>query len=335
MGSEASINNAVRAATPSVYDRPMPFQSNFNLTRFFIFTLQFSLFAFVLFATACKRTAQPAPTPPTTPRIVALSPAAAVTLRDLGLESKIVGRHAYDMVLDPALPSCGDQLGLDFENLLRVQPTHIVIQWGKRDLPSRLTELAAEHSWTITTYDPLTLADLRADTQRLAGVFAGAPGFDAANAAHVMAEFDRAFAKRSPDLSRAGKVLLLWSASPPAALGPGSWHHQILQAIGGRPAIGEGAASIALDQEDALRLAPDAIVLVVPRDREAKSAPSPAPPMDAETRAKLLGPLAALDLPAIRTNHVALLDDPLAHTPSTAMIRFADELAEVLVAWSP
>jgi ABC-type Fe3+-hydroxamate transport system substrate-binding protein len=299
-------------------------------------TFHVSLFTLLLL-TACKRSPSPAPTPPASPRIVALSPGAAVTLQDLGLAPSIVGRHAYDMVLDPALPSCGDQLGLDFENLLRVHPTHIIIQWGKRDLPARLTQLAAEHAWTITAYDPLTLADLRADTQRLARMFASVPGFDTSKAARLTAEFDRAFAKRTPDLSRAGKVLLLWSASPPAALGPGSWHHQILTAIGGTPAITEGAASISLDQEDALRLAPDAIVLIIPHDPDAKlttSATQPRTPMDAEIRAKLLGPLAKLDLPANRSNHVALIDDPLAHTPSTAMIHFADELAKVLGAWA-
>lgn len=308
---------------------PAPFNS--NSTRTIILTLFFSLFALLFFA-SCKRT--PAPTPPASPRIVALSPAAAVTLRDLGLAPSIVGRHAYDMVLDPGLPSCGDQLGLDFENLLRVQPTHIVIQWGKRELPARLTQLATERSWTITTYDPLTLADLRADTQRLATLFADAPGFDARTFAHVMAEFDRAFAKRSLDLARAGKVLLLWSTSPPAALGPGSWHHQILIAIGGTPAITEGAASISLDQEDVLKVSPDAIVLVIPRGRDDQPASSEMLPMDAETRTKLLGPLAGHDLPAIRSNHVALIDDPLSHTPSTAMIHFADELAEVLAVWA-
>lgn len=311
----------------------MPRRSRTTLASLLLFAFHFSLFT-LLAISGCKRTPPPSPPAPASPRVVALSPAAAVTLRDLGLAPNIVGRHAYDMVLDPALPSCGDQLGLDFENLLRVQPTHIIIQWGKRDLPARLTQLAAEHSWTITTYDPLTLADLRTDTQRLATLFAGVPGFDSANASRLSAEFDRAFAKRSPDLARAGKVLLLWSTSPPAALGPGSWHHQILQAIGGTPAIAEGAASISLDQEDTIKLAPDAIVLIIPRDRDATPAPSPTQPMDAATRTKLLGPLASLDLPAIRTNHVALIDDPLAHTPSTAMIRFADELAEVLASWA-
>lgn len=307
--------------------------SKATFERLFIFTLRVSLFI-LLFVGGCKRNLPPTLSSPTSPRIIALSPAAAVTLRDLGLAPSIVGRHAYDMVLDPALPSCGDQLGLDFENLFRVQPTHIVIQWGKRDLPARLTQLAAERSWTITTYDPLTLADLRADTQRLSALFAEAPGFDSSKASHLMAEFDRAFSKRTPDLSHAGKVLLLWTASPPAALGPGSWHHQILTAIGGTPAISEGSASISLDQEDVLRLAPDAIVLIIPRDRDAQPAPSAKQPTDAETRTQLLGPLATLDLPAIRSNKVALIDDPLAHTPSTAMIHFADELAEVLTTWA-
>src|SRR5688572_2242849 len=87
---------------------------------------------------ACDRSA-PAPGPATAdragpPRVVALSPGLAVTMRDLGLGDLLAGRHGFDAWSDPALPVCGDQSGLDYERLLAVRPTHILVQWGQRDL---------------------------------------------------------------------------------------------------------------------------------------------------------------------------------------------------------
>ena len=55
----------------------------------------------------CRRV-QPASSKPAaaagTPRIAAISPALAITLRDLGLAGSIVGRHAWDMALDLSVP---------------------------------------------------------------------------------------------------------------------------------------------------------------------------------------------------------------------------------------
>ena len=64
----------------------------------------------------------------------------------------------------------------------------------------------------------------------------------------------------------AGRVLLLWPTNPPAAVGPGSFHHEVLVRAGGRPAIESGSAYIELDAEGVLALAPDAIMVISPRD---------------------------------------------------------------------
>lgn len=258
------------------------------------------------------------------PRIVALSPALAVTLRDLGLGDRIVGRHRFDMVLDDSLPICGDQSGIDYEALLRVNPTHVLIQQAR--VPPRLATLARSNGWDVLNLPTLSLEDIERATELLWRTFAP-PGVGPPK---ILLRMRRAWSGRGTDLRSGARVLLLMSVDPPQALGPGSFHQQILERLGGTPAISAGRPYMRLGAEDVARLAPEAIVLIVPRP---VGSPQPPDPTWEQIRGRL-GVLGRLDLPAVRARHVALIDDPLSLTPSTAMIDFADRLAEILSAWA-
>ncbi|MFN0132420.1 MAG: ABC transporter substrate-binding protein [Phycisphaerales bacterium] len=272
-------------------------------------------------------TSKPSPTPPGAARVVALSPALAVIARDLGFAPLIVGRHGYDMVLDRAMPVCGDQAGIDYEALLRVRPTLVLTEWSG-ELPPRLLTLGKQHGWRIQNFNLLTLDDIADATVWLAGTLG--TGLPDSPASALSRRMDAAWSLH-PGLERAGRVLLLESLDPPAALGPGSCHHQVLVRIGGTPAIVTGAPYVTLDAEDLLRLAPDAIVWINPRD---PAAPHAADALDPAALRRRLGRIGDLDLPAFRTGRVALIDDPLSLTPSTAMIAFAEHLAAILERWS-
>lgn len=276
-------------------------------------------------------------------RIVALSPALAITLRDLGLAEHIVGRHGYDLALDPAIPVCGDQAGIDYEALILARPTHIVMQWGSRDLPPRLGELATAHGWTILNYDLLTLNDVRISAVELHDALAGPESQrlgqgatvrtarSAAPAPAILDRLESAFRHRGAGFAGAGRVLLLLSASPVAAVGPGSFHQQALESIGGIPALTRGGPYQELDIEDVIRLAPDAIVLLRPRDRDAPSATGP---LSIERRDRLLGILAGRPIPAVENGRIAVIDDPLCLLPGSSLVVFADDLAQILSQWS-
>lgn len=268
----------------------------------------------------CARQEPPAATTPSLPpRIAVLSPALAVTLADLGLRDDIVGRHGWDMILDPSVPVCGEQNAIDYEALLRVRPTHVLTEWGARALPARLTDLAQSSGWVTHDFRLLTLEDIDASVTTLEALFpAAAPS---ARAQH----FHR-LATETPPLPRwDGRVLLLMSAAPIAALGPGSAHQELLLRVGGRPAITEGSPYMTLHAEDVLRLAPDAIVLI-------QSAP---PDADAPPEIEaLLGVVAKLDIPATRQHRIRIIRDRLALLPSTALADIADELAGAIDAWS-
>ena len=262
-------------------------------------------------------------------RIAAIGPAVAIILKDLGLEDLIVGRHGYDMALDPALPVCGAPNGIDYEALLRTRPTPLGSQWDQREKPARLKRLAESLQWDVRYERLATLDDVRTCAAQLASLFADELSARGRDPALLLERMDAAWAKRDANLAGAGTVLLLIGTNPPGAVGPGSFHHDVLERIGGIGALRHARAYVTMDVEDVIRLAPDAIVLVFPRPRGAPTT-DPTP----EEIARLLGPLASRDIPAVTNGRVALIDDPLCQTASTALIDFADQLAQILGRWS-
>jgi ABC-type Fe3+-hydroxamate transport system substrate-binding protein len=271
-------------------------------------------------------------TPP--PRVVALSPAIAVALRDIGLADLIVGRHGFDAWTDQSIPVCGDQSGIDYEALLAAKPTHVLVQWGQRDLPTRLADLAERHRWTVRSFNPLSLSEVREMAGVLSDLFPRGTIDEGAHDEELppwLAAMDAAWRKQDGERAAAGRVLVLHGVSPPNALGPGSFHYQVLERIGGTPALTQGSPYITLDLEDVRALAPDAIVLLSPRP---PGSPSPAAAMTAPELAAAIGPLSRLDIPAVRNARIAVIDDPECLLPSTSMVRFAQELARVLDGWA-
>jgi ABC-type Fe3+-hydroxamate transport system substrate-binding protein len=284
----------------------------------------------VLALIACTRTAPPAPPtpPPTGARVVALSPAIASIMADVGLADRLVGRHGSDEWCDQSLPVCGDQVtGVSYEALLRIAPTHVFLQVP--EIPPRLRDFAESRGVVVQNFSILSLDEIRTAARRLTAWNAGAgPVPDTAPRAAIEDRMDTAWS-RQPGVraEKVGRVLLLAGVDPAGALGPGSWHDDLLRRLGATPAISTGAAYITMDAEDVLRLAPDAIILFAPRPPTAPARPG----IDAKA---MLGRLGTLDIPAVRAGRIAIIDDPMGQLPSTAMIRVAQEMTRVLVAWS-
>lgn len=292
---------------------------------------------------ACERSAPapipPAPSPPAArdpvapaQRVVVLSPALAVIVRDLGYADRVVARHAYDDVLPHDLPAVGDQAGIDYEALLRVNPTHVLLQWGARDVPERLTQLSVAHAWRITNSNPLSLADIERSVREIDAALAG----DGSPTPRAVALLQALQEIRTPQDAAAawGPVLLLASVDPPAALGPGSCHDEILRGVGGQPAILQGTPWMELSREDIVRLQPRAIVLVRPRSAKGVTdADGPAADQAADQSGDVWQPLRGLGLTALDENRVAVIDDHEGLLPSTSMIRVADTIRKMVLSW--
>jgi hypothetical protein len=132
-----------------------------------------------------------------------------------------------------------------------------------------LVEMAEREDWTLLDFDLLTVEEIGKSVVALAREFDGLvdvrrPELEGAAGASAQDLVERMFPRGGETFG--GRVLLLWPSSPPAAVGPGSFHHEILERVGGVPAIEEGSAYIELDAEDVLGLAPDGIVLIAARE---------------------------------------------------------------------
>lgn len=266
-----------------------------------------------------------------TDRLAVLSPALAVVLRDLGIGDLMIARHGFDVWSDQSLPVVGDQAGIDYEALLRADPTSVLLEWGRRELPARLTELGKTRAWDIINCSTLSLDDIRQTTRRLWSFTPESRMSEdrdrAWEEADIHARMKRAWSRREPppNIERIGNVLLVISTEPTlGALGPGSAHAEILTLVGGRPELADGLPYQELDAEDLLRRNPGGIILIKPRPPGHSKEPRPDP----------LAPLRGRGLAAERDGRLAVIDDPLALIPSTSLIGFADSLSEILSRWS-
>lgn len=257
-------------------------------------------------------------------RIVSLSPAGSKILIDLGLESAIVGRHNYDQAVSADVAPVGEQGAIDYEKLLTIAPTHVIVQTDSQSMPTRLTQIAGETGFEIVNLTrTLTLDDVQHATRQLEDRFAPNAG--------LADRLKTAIQPRDEDRSAWGTVLVVMHTAPTVdVLGPGSAHQELIERLGFTPAVAQGQPYMPTDAEDVLAMDPGVIVLVVPRTRDAEPTPMDWRPTDEE-----LGSLAGLGLRAVESGRVVLIDDPLALLPSTAFIGVCEELERRLGALGP
>ena len=318
--------------------------------------LSLTLLALLTLLVSCDRPVSPA-NAPSAPRaieleamrFVTLSPALGLMLQDLGIEDRVVGAHDWDHALGRSIPRVGSLDGIDYEALLLANPTHVLIELSAdAALPARLASLSRQHGWVVRRVGSLdTLDDVGETMDDLYLSYVSPPEAGATSTigfSDPAARFDktmpseafaRAISDRGPSVRGAGRVLLLGALGPPQAIGPGSFHHQVLTRLGGQNAIDSGGMWQELDTEDVVRLKPDAIVLVLPRDvTDDDRFVEPPEASDAEL-IRRLGIVGTQDIPAITTRRVALIDHPLAHVPAGSSMRaFADELGSILERWT-
>lgn len=306
-----------------------------------VFAGLFVLFAsFWMLATGCKKQDSQHAVPnavaaSASPRVAVLSPAAAIIVRDLGFEKNVVARHAYDAVLAKELPSAGDQAGINYEMLLRVDPTLVITQWGARTLPEKLMTLARERNWTVLDVNPLTLEQIADATTKIGAALSSdeAVVARASELAARVRECGVVSPRNEAELNRGAaksslSVLMLVGVSPITALGPGSCHYEMLVGAGATPALKEGLAFQTLTSEDLIRLAPDAILLFDPKPSDAASVGS-----NEAARGDVWKPLRELKLEAVASGRVAVIDDPLCLMPSTSMIGVSKEMRRCVERW--
>jgi len=218
----------------------------------------------------CNRT--PAAATPTagTLRIVSLSPAISRTLQDLGLADEIVGRSRFCDFLDEDVPVVGDLLQANYERLIELRPTRVLVQAPEEGIDPELIRLGERHGWTVHAWSGIDGID---DIERLvreipAALYAA--GTDertraTARAAAIVVDIESALTPEAPPEAPPesptdtgfwrGPTLLVWSLEPVRVFGRGTYLDEILVRLGGTSATDlEGYPELSL--EDVTRLDP-------------------------------------------------------------------------------
>ena len=283
---------------------------------------------------------------PDSPRFAVFSPAIGIMLRDLGFEDDIVGRHSYDNALSTSIPVVGSHIDIDDEMLISADPNILIFEENTIAIPDRIRMLAEDRGWAVWTYKLESLDDIATTMDDLYLKLVGFPAD--ANADGDPTTFDinpterfdvelpsarlvRSWAPMGDGAAVAGRTLLLAGTDPAGALGPGSFHAQMIQRMGITPALVEGGMWQELDLEDIITLAPDSILIFSPQE-ETQSVGEPRP-MTWPQIEQTLGPIATLDLPAVRARRVGVITHPQGLLPSSTLGQVADEIRKTLAAW--
>lgn len=282
------------------------------------------------------------------PRFAVFSPAIGVMLRDLGFEDDIVGRHSYDNALSTAIPVVGSHMDIDTEKLISVEPTILIFEQNSIEIPGHIRELAEDREWTIWTYKLESLDDI---AQTIDDLYLKLVGFPADrnsdddpttfevdpterfNVELPSARLVRAWSNVGDDAQAAGRTLLLAGTDPAGALGPGSFHAQMIERMGIESAVEGGGMWQELDLEDVIRLAPDSILLFSSLPVSEDPQFGEPKPLAWDETLVMLGPLAGLPIPAIEHQRVAVIRHPQALLPSSTLAQVAGQVRKTLAAW--
>lgn len=259
-------------------------------------------------------------------RFASLSPAMTQMLVDLGLGDRIVGRTPFCDSVPESVPIVGSLLDVDYERLIEVAPTHIVVQPAASGTDPEVERLAQDHHWVLIEQGLDRLADVDAFLSGFAANLHLPPSPALADLTARCEEKARAIrALGVAPTSRASKpirTLLLVGNDPPTAAGSDTFVSEMIVAAGGANAItATGYPELSL--EDIVALNPEAICVL----REI--APTE------EERAALVRTLVTGATDAARARRVEVFVSPFVMLPSTRAPLVVAELRAMLDRWAP
>ncbi len=297
-------------AAPQLYDGGMR-----------IFTRIFLLAA--LLGAGCGKNATPppgtAPAPGATPpRIVSTVPAATLNLVLIGGDDRLVGVSTYDRLFLPEsrrnLPVVGDYEQTNYEQLVKLQPTVMIIQQEEARQPARLREFVSTRHIDLLNMKFDHVADIWASV-RVLGKAAGRE----AEAERAIAQAQQDLRDVAVDYQDAARPRVLYLMDPAANLACGNhtFVEEMISLAGGDNApVGDGF--VTLGRETMVKLAPDVLLI---------GAPDALPEMPNDPR---LAPWLGLPVPATRTKHVYLVTDGNSQMPSVNIGKNVRTLAELI-----
>src|SRR5262245_61670957 len=151
------------------------------------------------------------------PRIISLSPAISRTLVDFGLADRVVGRTPHCDALDRSIPVVGDLLNVDYEQIIRLNPTHILVQPPASGADPHLLELAKQRAWKVGQWHLNGRDDIEQMVRELPGALFvdGSPELAGAMAksAEILNSIAEALSPGTQPLFR-GRTLMISAVDP-------------------------------------------------------------------------------------------------------------------------
>ena len=199
------------------------------------------------------------------PRIVSTVPAATRILVQIGAANRLVGVSPYDRpALPPGerqLPVVGDFLHMDYEMLLRVRPTALVIQMVRSRIPPHLITFTERHRIRLINLHLTTLHQLYRSVVVLGTL---------ADHAHTARQRVALLKRKLDAISRRyvahrRRVVLIINPSPIMVVGAHNFLNRLMELAGAvNAAAPVGAGYPIIDRETLLRLAPQVLLIAAP-----------------------------------------------------------------------
>ena len=273
---------------------------------------------------------RPSETSADTPqRLVTLAPALSQMIVDLEAGDRLVGVSKNDPAAPADTEVVGTFIDVNTEKLVSLKPTHVLMLTSKEGAPPRVRELARDGQFELITYDyPRSVKAVAWLLHHEAGAGDSPSVGHVLNRAEAAKKLKRRLLGRLEKLDRMTlhwpkpRTLMVIGTDPLTATGPGTVNDELLDAAGGyNAARGAAVTAPTLGREQLLAMNPDAIVLLDPGGEPLASNPA---------YDKRLTVLRGLNIPAVRDQRIALLNDPRVFLPSTNLARTAIALAKAL-----
>ncbi len=182
-------------------------------------------------------------------RVVSMSPGITQTLVDLGLKKHIVGRSPFCNGIDESVPVVGDYYDVDFERLLSLKPTIVLVQETQAPKNTHLKRLSDDgafclHYWALDSID-----DIKQTYSKASNIFTDSP---------------RDLAMSVRKVPKTERVLIVAQGSDVSAglcFGSDTYLDDVIKSMGLDNAL-ERDGWVMLSLEDVAKLNPDRILIV-------------------------------------------------------------------------
>ncbi len=250
-------------------------------------------------------------------RIVSLAPNVTSILHALGATKDLVGvsRWCKDVAPVASLPTVGDCWKLNIPDLMKLRPTLLI---GSVPFATETVEDILAQAVAFLAINPRTLADIERDIRTLARLVGRASAGE-----RLIAKMNRAFdivkkkaaIARRHQSRRAFRPVVYSEAWPKPRISSPPWVAELIEFVGGVPAVAPGAQ---VSADEVARAKPDVVILAwtATGDR-------------AKIETALNNP-AWRDLPAISNRRVYVIRDEWLNTPGPPLIHGAEALYRAL-----